>query len=310
VRKNILFGAIGGLAIGLLVAFLIEYLDYSIRAPEDVETVTGQVPLAVIGLVSRKEQQKSERRAAEGSAQVSSDLFIMQNPRAPVSEAFRALRTNLAFSGLNHAIRGLVITSISPSEGKSTVAANLAVVMAQSGKQVILVDADLRRPSVHKMFGLHNVGGLTDILLTQGDLLTGLQSSVVPNLQVLTSGPLPPNPAELLSSERIKTLIDALQQSADIVIFDTPPMGALTDAVVLAAQVDATLLVVRAGSTRPNVVAKGLETLRKVGARPLGVVLNMVDVGSLRDYSYYYYYAQSGNYLASAEQARVASSSK
>lgn len=297
-KKNVLFGTIAGLVIGLLVAFLLEYMDYSVRSPEDVETVAGQMPLAVISVAPRPRGAPARGASAPGRdagvTSVSPAVFSLQNPRDAISEAFRALRTNLAFSALDRPVQTMVITSVSPSEGKSTVAANLAVVLAQSGKRVILVDADLRRPSLHKLFGLHNVGGFTDLLLTRDTTLTGLQSTVVPNLQVLASGPMPPNPAELLTSEAVVPLIAALKEQADIVIFDTPPMGALTDAVVLSARVEGTVLVVRSGSTRPTVVSKALETLRKVGARPLGVVLNMVDVGALRDYSYYYYYSTYG----------------
>jgi non-specific protein-tyrosine kinase len=296
-RKNVIFGTMAGLVIGLLLAFLLDYMDYSVRSPEDVETLTGQMPLAVISLASGR------RAGAPGSVQVpgiASTVFALQNPRDGTSEAFRALRTNLAFSALDRQLRTLVITSVSPGEGKSTVAANLAVVMAQSGKRVILIDADLRRPSVHKLFGLSNIAGFTDLLLTRDTGLSGLQATVVPNLRVLTSGPLPPNPAELLTSEAALPLIEALKEQSDLVIFDTPPMGALTDAVVLSARTDGTMLVVRAGTTRPPVVSKALETLRKVGGHPLGVVLNMVDVRSLRDYSYYYYY---GNYRYYGEKA-------
>jgi capsular exopolysaccharide synthesis family protein len=297
VQRSVVFGALAGVVIGLLVAFLIEYLDYSVRSPEDVETTTGQMPLAVIGLAGRHTQARSrpqEKKAAQQAdiPEVSPALYSLQNPKAPISEAFRALRTNLAFSSLDRPLRTLLVTSVMPSEGKSTVAANLAVVLAQSGKRVILIDADLRRPSLHRIFGLHNVGGFTDLLLTRGDL-TGMQPTTLPNLRVMTSGPLPPNPAELLSSESIIPLIEALQEQADIVIFDSPPMGGLTDAVVLSARADATLLVVRSGSVRPTVMTKSLDALRKVGGRPLGVVLNMVNTNALGSYSYYYYYYYS-----------------
>lgn len=298
-RKNETFGALSGIAIGLLLVFLLEYLDYSLRSPEDVESATGQLPMAVIGLVGGRGKKRGANKQQGGpglqlsgempNGSLSPALFSLHNPRDPVSEAFRALRTNLAFSTLGKPIRSIVVTSVVPGEGKSTVAANLAVVLAQSGKRVIIVDADLRRPTLHKIFGLRNVGGFTDLLLSRSGQVQGLQSTAVPNLKVLTSGPLPPNPAELLSSEIVPPLIEALGEQADIVIFDTPPIGALTDAVVLSTRVDGTLVVVRAGGTRPNVISKGLDALKKVGGHPLGVVLNMVDGGSLRPYSYYYY---------------------
>jgi len=328
VRQNIIFGTAAGVAIGLLLAFLLDYLDYSLRSPEDVEAATGQLPLAVIGMIGARRAGRRPSstqgpsrlpvtelqpltgggpRNGNGSAVPAPALVTVQHPLDPVSEAFRSLRTNLAFSTLAKPARTLVVTSVLPSEGKSTTAANLAVVLAQSGKRVIIVDTDLRRPSVHRIFNVRNTNGFTDLLLASASIADSLQPTAVPNLWVITSGPLPPNPAELLSSEAVSPLISSLSAHADIVLFDTPPMGVITDAVVLSTRVEGTLMVVRSGSARPAVVTKGLEALRKVGARPLGVVLNMVDVSSLRDYSYYYYYSQTGDYGKAQTPSQVGS---
>ncbi len=329
VTRSVVTGLILGLAIGIAIAALFEYLDYSLRTPEDVERSTKQLPLAVISMIGSRQRRgrgtvepaatsgvaSSAMRAdgeavsgvflnGEGSWAVP-DIITLQRPHDAVSEAFRALRTNLAFSTLAKPTRTLVVTSMLPSEGKSTVAANLAVVLAQSGKKIILVDADLRRPTVHQLFHISKGAGFTDLLLGDCDLATSLQQTMVPKLKILTSGTLPPNPAELLSSDAIVSLIAILSAEADMVIFDTPPMGVLTDAVVLSTRVEGSLVVVRSGSLRPNALVNGMETLRKVGAKPLGIILNMVDMAAIRGYSsaseYYYSHSESGYYGKTAK---------
>lgn len=292
VRKDVTLGGAAGLSLGLILAFVLEFVEYTIRTPEELEEATGTLPIAVIANVGG---DRWRRKPAEAPVE---HLYTVQTPHSPVSEAFRTLRTNLAFSAINSPVRTLLICSVLPREGKSTVAANLAIVLAQSGKRVVLVDADLRRPSLHTLFGVGRSNGLTDLLLNGGDLAATLRSTMVANLRLLPCGTIPPNPAELLGSDAMKPLITALKNHADMVIFDSPPLGALTDAVVLSTLAEGTLLVVKSGSARPNVVKRGLETLRKVGARPLGVVLNRVVISQLRDYSYYYYYAQTGEYAA------------
>jgi capsular exopolysaccharide synthesis family protein len=215
-------------------------------------------------------------------------------PKSPISEAFRALRTNLEFRSLDKPLKSLVVTSSLPEEGKSTVAANLAIAMAQAGKRVILVDTDLRRPSLAKLFSLDAARGFTTVLLNREDrgraLDEVLQPTMVPQLRVLTSGPLPPNPAELLASESMIALLRDLEARADLVIFDSPPLGPLTDAVVLSARVSGTLLVVRASSTRRTLVTNSINMVRKVNGTVLGTVLNMVHLKGISNYSYYYYY--------------------
>jgi capsular exopolysaccharide synthesis family protein len=292
VRKDVMLGGAAGLSLGLILAFVLEFVEYTIRTPEELEEATGSLPIAVIAAVG------NERRLRRENQHPAAQLYTMLTPHSGVSEAFRTLRTNLAFSALNTPVRTILVCSVLPGEGKSTVAANLAVVLAQSGKRVVLVDADLRRPSLHSVFNVGRGHGLTDLLLNGGDIAANLRQTTVPNLRLLPCGTIPPNPAELLSSDAMKPLIIALKNHADLVIFDSPPMGALTDAVVLSTLTEGSLMVVKAGLARPNVVKRGLETLHKVGSRPLGIVLNRVTVSQLRDYSYYYYYAQSGEYAA------------
>jgi non-specific protein-tyrosine kinase len=213
-------------------------------------------------------------------------LITISNPRSPVAEAYRTLRTNLEFSNLDKSLRTILVTSAGAEEGKSTTLANLAVTLAQGGKQVILVDADLRRPTQHQIFGVRNTPGLSD-MVRDDNLLANppLQDTAVPSLKVLASGPLPPNPAEILGSTRLREILAALLERADIVLFDAPPVLAVTDAAVLSSRVDGVLLVVSAGKTKRENAKKAQAQLDKIKARVIGAVVNNVkaDGGS----SYY-----------------------
>ncbi len=216
-----------------------------------------------------------------------STLITITNPRSPISEAYRTLRTNLEFTSLDKPIHSMVVTSASPEEGKSTTLANLAVAVAQAGKKVILVDCDLRRPSLHQIFDARNAPGFTDMM--RDDALMSqppLQETGVPNLFLLPSGTLPPNPAELLGSRRMSEVIAALQQHAEVVLFDAPPVIAVTDAAVLSSKVDAVLLVISAGKTKREHAKKAKALLDKVNARLIGTVLNNVK-GETSLYQYY-----------------------
>jgi non-specific protein-tyrosine kinase len=216
----------------------------------------------------------------------SDKLIAYYDPSSPVAEAYRTLRTNIQFSSLDKPVRTLLATSSGPEEGKSTTLANLAVVLAQAEKRVILVDCDLRKPSLHKLFGLPNTAGLTS-LLVQDDLRElPLQEVGLAGLSVLTSGPLPPNPSELLGSQRLAHLIDRLKEEADYVLFDTPPVIAVTDAAVLATRLDGAILVVSAGKTRRDLAQKAKAQLERVNANILGVVLNNVKLDA--DLNRYY----------------------
>lgn len=217
----------------------------------------------------------------------SSTLITLSNPRSPISEAYRTLRTNLEFSSLDKPIRSMVVTSATPEEGKSTTLANLAVTIAQAGKKVVLIDCDLRRPALHQIFGARNTPGFTDMM--RDDALMSkppLQETSEPNLRLLASGTLPPNPSELLASRRMSEVIAALQQHADIVLFDAPPVIAVTDAAVLSSKVDAVLLVVSAGKTKRDHARKAKALLEKVNAHLIGTVLNNVK-GEASLYQYY-----------------------
>jgi len=214
-------------------------------------------------------------------------LVTFTDPRSPVAEAYRQLRTNIQFSSLDRPLRTLLVTSTSQEEGKSTTLANLAVTIAQTGNNVVLVDCDLRRPSLHEIFGLSNASGLTNVVMEGTPSQLPLQESGIPNLQVLTSGPLPPNPAELLGSQRMVEVIDQLRERAGYILCDSPPVIAVTDAAVLATRMDGVLLVLRAGRTKRELAQKAKAILEKVNANLVGVVLNNVKYDS----SLHHYYA-------------------
>jgi capsular exopolysaccharide synthesis family protein len=209
-----------------------------------------------------------------------SQLITVSEPRSSISEAFRTLRTNLDFAGLDRKVQTLVITSAGVGEGKSTTLANLAVVTAQAGHKVILVDADLRRPSLHEIFGLQNSSGLTTMMMEEGALAAPpLQYTGIEGLSLLASGPLPPNPAELMGSRRMEEVIAALSQRASHVFFDTPPVVAVTDGAVLATKVDGVLLVISAGKTRREYARSAVQRLQQINARLVGTVLTNVSTG-------------------------------
>jgi non-specific protein-tyrosine kinase len=213
-------------------------------------------------------------------------LITVRDPRSPIAEAYRTLRTNIQFSSLDKALCTMLVTSTSAEEGKSTTLANLAVIFAQAGHRVILVDADLRRPVLHSLFGVPNSIGLTSLFIEDAPGSLPLQETPVPNLALLPSGPQPPNPSELLGSQRMEKVIDALKAEADFVLFDSPPIIAVTDAAVLGRKVDGVLLVVRAGKTRREHAARARMLLEKVNAKVLGAVLTNAKVDS----SLYRYY--------------------
>jgi protein-tyrosine kinase len=211
------------------------------------------------------------------------DLITLTDPRSPAAEAYRTLRTSLEFSSLDHPLRSLLVTSPAADEGKSVTLANLAVVMAEGGRKVILVDGDLRKPALHQVFDASNEWGLSDLLLQEVDLGTiALQQTKVRGLQLLTSGQMPQNQTAsvLLGSARIGAIVTALTGQADLVLFDAPPVIAVTDAVLLAARVDGTLLVIRAGSTQREHVLRAKALLEKVNAHLVGAALTNASLDS------------------------------
>lgn len=213
--------------------------------------------------------------------------LIVDNPRSMAAEAYRTLRTNIQFYNVGEPMRRLLITSATPREGKSITAANLAITFAQADKKVIIIDADLRRPILHRIFQISNLVGLTGVLLGTSDLASALVATAVPGLLVLPAGPLPPNPAEMLGSPRMRSLLDELNEEADLVIIDSPPVVVVTDAAVLAPLTDGVILVVAAGEVNREVAQQAKSQLAAVRARVLGIVLNGVEE-DVSGYSSYY----------------------
>lgn len=215
-------------------------------------------------------------------------LIVHEQPKSPIAEAYRTLRTNIQYARVDGELKVLLFTSAGPSEGKSTVAANSAVALAQAGHRVVLVDCDLRKPVQHHLFNV-NKKGLTNCLVGESPVLDLLQDTEAPNLRVLASGPIPPNPAELLGSSRMDAVLAALKGACDYILIDSPPVIAVTDACVLARKADGVLLVLDADQVRPEMAQKAKELLINAQATIIGVILNRAEIESEHSYYYYYY---------------------
>jgi non-specific protein-tyrosine kinase len=285
-RTNTILAAIVGMVLAGGIVFLIEALDDTLRDPEEA---SRQLGLPILGFIARYSMPDETP-------------ITLSEPRAPVAEAFRALRTNIQFASVDRSLHSLLVTSPSPADGKSTVVANLGVVMAQGGRSCVLVDSDLRRPRIHKLLRLSNRRGISELFVQSQIHLDGsLQKTEIPNLFVLTSGSLPPNPSELLGSEKMLEIIHQIEGQSDLLIVDSPPVLAVTDASVLAPRMDGVLLVVKPGVTKFMAVKQAVEQLRRVGANLIGIVLNEVEFKRSRYYykSYYYTYYDNNSYTES-----------
>ena len=275
---NALLGALIGFFIAAIIAFVSTSLDDSIKDPDAAAEVVG-VP--TLGAIPRIKSGKDRRAAYK--------LASLRYPRSPAAEAYRTIRTNIEFASIDAPIRTLLVTSALPSEGKTVTAANLGVVFAQGGRRVLLVDADLRKPGAHEIFGLPNVHGLTTLLGTDAIRPEAIvQATAQVNLDVLSPGTLPPNPADLLGSQRMKTVLKTLAASYDLLIFDSPSLEVLTDSAVLSSFVDGTILVVDAGRSRKQPVRRAREALTRANARMLGVVFNGFSEEPSADYERFY----------------------
>ncbi|MGR6337105.1 CpsD/CapB family tyrosine-protein kinase [Priestia megaterium] len=236
-------------------------------------------------MARKKKDQKNDKMLT-----LKRRLLAHNSPKDPVAEQYRTIRTNIQFSGTDEEIKSLLLTSSGPSEGKSTTAANLATVYAQQGLNVLLIDGDLRKPTAHYTFRLENHTGLTNVLTKQSQLGQAVQSTEVPNLYVLTSGPIPPNPSELLASKQMGEVLAEMKERFDMVIFDTPPILAVADAQILANQVDASLLIVSSSKTEKDAALKAKELLTQAKSKLLGAVLNN---RKMEEGNYYYYYGSN-----------------
>ena len=284
VLLNTILAALVGLLIAIGIAFLLEYLDDAVKSGADVEALVGVPTLGAI-----------IRMKGGGDRSEIYHLAALLYPRSPAAEAYRTLRTNVEFAAVDAPVRTLLITSSIPGEGKTTTAANLAVVFAQTGRRTLLLDADLRKPGVHRMFNLPNSQGLTSLLRSDElSLVDVAQATEQENLAVITTGPLPPNPAELLGSKRMKVILERLSAAVELVVIDSPPLRAVTDAAILASITDGTIFVIDAGRTRRGAAVSGRDALAKVGARVLGVTLNRLSEKASGDYYYYDYHGGYG----------------
>jgi capsular exopolysaccharide synthesis family protein len=292
---NTVLGAAAALVLAIGLVFLLEFLDDTIKTPEDVENKLG---LTVLGYIS----EVSTGRRKQG------DLNVSDQPRSPVAEAFRSLRSNLEFAGVSHPLNVILVTSAGPGEGKSTVAYNLAGIIAQTGKRVTLMDADLRRPTLHGFFNLTNRVGITDVFrgrLKLDEVTHSLNEGR--NVSIVTTGSLPPNPTELLASERMGEILADLKKSGDVVILDSPP-AIVADAQVLSAKADGVLLVVRPGRTHEDELKATVEQLRRAGANVVGVVFNRIPqnrssyYGGYKHYSPYHYHSYQPHPASDTDQ--------
>ncbi|HEX9885631.1 MAG TPA: polysaccharide biosynthesis tyrosine autokinase, partial [Longimicrobiales bacterium] len=287
-RVNVLLGAVLGLILGVGAAFFLEYLDRTVRTSSDVESFLG---IPVLGVIPRLQRVSEDR--ASGGHEHGVPLVVALDPLDPAAESYRNLRMNLMFmTSDDQTTRSLLFSSPGPAEGKSTTAVNYAIMMARQGQKVLLVDGDLRRPAIHLALDLMREPGLTNLLIGDVKPREAIRPSVLPNLDVLPSGPFPPNPSELLSSKEMKRLLEEFQGKYGQIIIDSPPILAVTDAAALGVHTDGCCLVLRSGKTEQRAAERAVDQLRRVGVRVLGAILNEVSASNPEE-SYYlqYYYS-------------------
>jgi succinoglycan biosynthesis transport protein ExoP len=283
-KLNILLAIIVSLLTGTGLAFFFEYLDNTIKLPEEVEKHLNIPFLGSIPLFSTKNKWNIR-------GDTSQELIAYNYPRSTASESYRGIRTSILFSSAESVPQVILITGVGPQEGKTITTANLAVTMAQADSKILILDCDMRRANVHKVFGTANDHGISNLLVGNGNMREAILHTRIPNLDVIPCGPIPPNPAELLGSTRMKTLLNSLRKHYAHILIDSPPSIAVTDAVVLSKSVDGLILVIRAGYTAKEIIKIGIAQFGAVGTHILGAVLNGVDMSRDRyHYQYYYYY--------------------
>lgn len=296
---NLSLGLLLGLGLGVGLVFLLDYIDRSIKSPEDLEkrglNVLGSIPVMAANSQAVKE---GEQKALKDGEMVALRLITHHKPSDPISEAYRSLRTAIQYSRIDKPVKILLVASALPKEGKSTTAANIAITMAKAGMKTLLVDGDLRRPVLHRLFNCDRKPGLMEYLKSEIDLNAAVRKTFVENLFLLPTGSLPPNPAEVLGSELMRATLEILKASFDFVVFDSPPVVAVTDGVILSKLTDAVVFVTLANKTELDVLEKAYSTLKQVKADIIGFVLNEFDVTKAygayyRYYRYYHYYGHT-----------------
>jgi polysaccharide biosynthesis transport protein len=297
IPRNLLFAFVLGLASGVGLAFLIEGLDNTVRTTEQAQLISGVASLGMIPLGSKSAREgPNPKRLVIATSKEAVELVTQVRPQSQMAESYRALRTSLLLSSLGAPPKVVMVTSALPQEGKTTTSINTAVVLAQKGVRVLLIDADLRRPSIHKTLGMGPHSGLSNVLTGSTSLEHAItRTAILPNLFVLPAGTPPPNPAELLASSNMRDVLNELREQYDHIVIDTPPSLSVTDAVVLSPRADAVILVIRSGQTTKQALRRSRDTLLQVNAKLVGVLLNAVDLTSP---DYYYYYEYRGKYAS------------
>ena len=297
IPRNLMFGFMLGLTTGVGLAFLLESLDNTVRTTEQAQMISGLASLGMIPLGSKTTgEQGTAKQLRLASSKEAVELITQARPQSQMAESYRALRTSLLLSNLGAPPKIIMVTSALPQEGKTTTSLNTAGVLVQKGVRVLLVDADLRRPSVHKTLGIGPRSGLSNVLTGSATLKQAItRSPVLPSLHVLPAGTPPPNPAELLASSNMKDVLAELCKEYDHIVIDTPPTLSVTDAVVLSPRADAVVLVIRSGQTTKQSLRRARDLLMRVNAKVSGVLLNAVD---LRSPDYYYYHEYQGKYAS------------
>jgi capsular exopolysaccharide synthesis family protein len=291
IPRNLMFALVLGLASGIGLAFLLEGIDNTVRTTEQAQMISGLASLGMIPLGSKTARDgPNPKRLVIATSKEAVELVTQVRPQSQMAESYRALRTSLLLSNLGAPPKVIMVTSALPQEGKTTTSINCAVVLAQKGVRVLLIDADLRRPSIHKTLGMGHHSGLSNVLTGSTTLEHAIaRTAVLPNLYVLPAGTPPPNPAELLASPNMRDVLVQLREQYDHIVIDTPPSLSVTDAVVLSTRADAVVLVIRSGQTTKQALRRSRDILVNVNAKVVGVLLNAVDLSS-PDYYYYYEY--------------------
>ena len=297
VKVNIVVAFMLSLMLGMSLAFLLDYLDRTIKSAEDVERTVGAPLLGIIPIVADAPVGDT------AAAQASRDLYVFHNPTSQAAECCRSIRTNILFSAADKPMKIITVSSPRPREGKTTTTIYMGTIMAQSGQRVLLIDTDLRRPRLHKSLGVSKNRGLTNLVLGDADYDDVIKSTDIPNLFVLPCGPQPPNPAELLLTNRFKQVLAELEKRFDRILLDSPPVLAVTDAVVLARISNGVMLIAQAGKTLLDDVAMSARQFRDVDAPILGVILNDLDISDRRYGGYYYAYGGYGETTPAKSEA-------
>jgi len=304
IPRNLEFALLVGLVIGIALAFGLDALDTTVRTPDQAESVSGLPILGVIPLQPMFDEPLTISAKAHLPKKIPRystrpwPLITYLDPQSEIAEAYRALRTSVLLSSVTHPPCSILVTSSVPQDGKTMTCVNLSIVLAQQGKRVLLLDADMRRPTVHRVFGLSGQLGLSNILTGGADMNDAIQATVQPNLFVIGAGPAPPHPSELLSSSLMLDLLRKWRNDYDHIIVDSPPVISVTDPVLLSVQMDAVLLVVRSGQTTATHVRRTRDLLQSVKANLLGIVVNAADLTSP---DYYYYYGSKYRYYTHKE---------